>query len=246
MKQCSRRNKDTLEKCGMPFEGSGSYCKECRNEYQREYYAMRKYHPTRARSAELGIGCVLCGVGLRSNTLEVIDHPLLEKPMQLCGPCKAAVTYAGRTVDEATTEAIVDAILTISRITHADAVEAQKPEPTTFSDFERRHYPPSLSASEHPNLRSVPLKPYVPVSDEEMARRAAKHEAGMVAMYGPSVISELAALPTLQPLPVESLPSMPILLQEACGACDKPARPSKKYCEEHEKEMDYKPGELNI
>lgn len=36
---------------------------------------------------------------------------------------------------------------------------------------------------------------------------------------------------------------------EECGACDKEARPGKKYCEDwakHEKELDYKPGELDL
>lgn len=236
IKQCARRKKETGQKCGVPFEGTGSYCKKCRNEYQKEYNELRKTNPARSRATELGIGCDVCGVALRSNTLEVIDHPMLEKNMTLCGPCRATITYAGQIVDEETTEAIIDAIMALSRVTHTST----EPFVATVTD----HYAQPATS------RSEPIRAYVKPSAEEMAARAARIEAEIdanlargreqqKALEATQPVTDAAVeVPKETPLTFEyEAPYVPTITQPGegfveCGACNKEARPGMKFCED--------------
>lgn len=110
MKACGRAKNG--RKCGTLFEGDGSYCKDCRNEYQREYYARRKAPLFKTVHDNLGVSCQACSTGLRSNTIEIVETK--ETDVTLCATCKAVVTYLSTTVDEAAQEFLMDLAMTIA------------------------------------------------------------------------------------------------------------------------------------
>jgi hypothetical protein len=201
---------------------------------------------------------------------------MLVKPMQLCGPCKATIKYASIDVDEETTEALLDAIMMISRITHAEAAA----NPVVRATVPDRYVPPTEIL-----MTTRPRGTYVPPSAEEMAERAARNERlieenlargrAQAAAKAKELEAEaeLAAkqarkeVLTALPLPdddepyrvarrkaeIEAVtgmdiekfetpltfdptkPYVPVVLQSGnfveCGACEKEARPGKKFCE---------------
>jgi hypothetical protein len=117
MKSCGRLLNGV--KCGTIFEGAGAYCRDCRNAYQRDYYASRKAHPHETRSAELDVTCESCDAHLRSSTIAYIkpeDVPGLQVSIRLCETCKAAITYLYKIVDEAAQEFIVSTALELSNL----------------------------------------------------------------------------------------------------------------------------------
>lgn len=114
MKTCGR-SKNGI-KCGTLFEGAGSYCKSCRNDYQRDYYARRKQPFYKPVTEGLGSSCQACSTGLRSNTIEIIDEPGLETNVVLCQTCKAVVKYLSETVDEAAQEFLVDLAMELANL----------------------------------------------------------------------------------------------------------------------------------
>lgn len=137
MKSCGRLVSGA--KCGVIFEGPGAYCRDCRNAYQRDYYAARKARPLETRSAELDLVCECCDARLRSSTLAYIkpeDVPGLESPIRLCETCKAAITYLYKTVDEAAQEFIVSTALELSNLLHnAPSTQARRSASTPISEY---------------------------------------------------------------------------------------------------------------
>ena len=114
MKACGRTNKATMQKCGTLFEGPGSYCRECRNEYQREHYKKRKGDHYIASTDKTGASCQACSTALRSNTVARVDEVGMEQSVVLCETCKAVVTYLSETVDESAQEFLVDLAITLA------------------------------------------------------------------------------------------------------------------------------------
>lgn len=117
-KACSRKKPLTGERCGELFEGSGSYCRECRNEYMRAYHKQRKDHPLDAPGASLSICCACCDGALRNNTInivQVVNEHGHEERITLCSTCKAAVKYLSETLTETQQEYLISLSMELGR-----------------------------------------------------------------------------------------------------------------------------------
>lgn len=137
MKACGRAKEG--RKCGTLFEGSGSYCRDCRNDYQRDYYAKKKEPFFKKSTEKIGASCQACSAALRSNTIVVIDTPGLASTVALCETCKAVVTYLSETVDEAAQEFLVDLAIELANLKY----EAS-PKGTTPNTFNTPTYQPTV------------------------------------------------------------------------------------------------------
>lgn len=116
MKACGRTLKSTMKKCGAIFEGPGAYCRECRNDYQREYYAKRKDPNYKAGTEKTGSSCQACAIALKSNTMGIIDAEGLTQSVVLCETCKAVVTYLSEKIEEEAQEFLIELSVTLSSL----------------------------------------------------------------------------------------------------------------------------------
>jgi hypothetical protein len=126
MKSCGRRLKTTGSRCGTLFEGSGAYCRDCRNEYQKEYYARRKEPMYIPATEKTGGACQACSTALRSNTVAIVDVEGLESTVVLCETCRAIVTYLSETVDDDAATLLVELATEIANL---KAANTSKPTP---------------------------------------------------------------------------------------------------------------------
>lgn len=147
MKACGRRSKDSGAVCGVLFEGSGSYCRDCRNDYQREYYARRKSPSYRSVQDDMGISCAACGEGLRSNTMVVVTTK--ETDVTICERCKAVVMYLAEKVEEETQEYLIDLVMELREM-QGGQVEANE-APTSATNYIPTAYVPVLTTPPDPN-----------------------------------------------------------------------------------------------
>lgn len=105
MKSCGRTLR-TGEKCGTLFEGSGSYCRVCRNEYMKDYHRARKEKPLDAPRAALpGVSCEVCAEALRNNTIN--RESIGDDEVILCNTCKAVFKYLTSELNEAQAETLI-------------------------------------------------------------------------------------------------------------------------------------------
>jgi len=141
MKSCGRRLKSTGNRCGTLFEGSGAYCRDCRNEYQKEYYARRKEPMYIPATEKTGGSCQACATALRSNTVAIVDVEGLESTVVLCETCRAIVTYLSETVDDDAATLLVELATEIANL------KASRTEPKPVKTYVPEVTLPPKSAS---------------------------------------------------------------------------------------------------
>lgn len=135
MKACGRTLKSTMAKCGTLFDGPGAYCRECRNEYQREHYKKRKGDHYLANTEKTGASCQACSTALRSNTVARIDEVGMQQTVVLCETCKAVVTYLSETIDESAMEFIVDLAAELAQLKYGEGSESTRPHSAAASNY---------------------------------------------------------------------------------------------------------------
>lgn len=125
MKACGR-TLPSGDKCGDLFEGSGSYCRTCRNEYMREYHKKQKTNPLDAPRAELpGVSCECCSEALRNNTIKIVEVENVS--VRLCSRCSAVLKYLTTEINAQQAEYMIDMVLTVNGVEEQPGTSSVQP-----------------------------------------------------------------------------------------------------------------------
>lgn len=112
------------DKCGTLFEGSGSYCRTCRNSYMKDYHKSRKVAPLDAPRAELpGVSCECCSEALRNNTINRVE--VSGEDVTLCNTCKAALKYLTVELNESQAEFLMNLATDVNEVSQSNRSTSQ-------------------------------------------------------------------------------------------------------------------------